>query len=364
MSSPSQFSERCSGAGLSAEIRRAAADWLARRDRGFEASEASQFEVWLAADFRHAEALTELSGVWSALNRPRLTKRASDVIRRVEELESRGTRRRNRFRVGAVSLVAAAAVACSFLLPDGVLDPKPSDTLTPTAVVRPDRQILPDGSALELNAGAEVVVDYSPTRRVVRLVRGEALFSVAKDSSRPFVVTAGALAVRAIGTMFAVRFEPESINVLVTEGQVAVERTSDGQNLLKEREPEVVPLAPASMATVPTAPTLVAGHQVIIPRVEVPVPVTPVVAVPTEIAGALAWRHRRVEFSGTPLSEAIVLFNRGPPPHLQVANEETADLQISGIFWTDDAEGFARLLESSLGVTAARRGGEAIVLRK
>ncbi|MGH7956064.1 MAG: iron-containing alcohol dehydrogenase, partial [Opitutaceae bacterium] len=77
------------------------------------------------------------------------------------------------------------------------------------------------GSVVELNVDADILVDFSPVRRAVRLVRGEAHFTVATDAARPFVVSAGGVEVRAVGTGFAVHFAPQEIAVLVTEGQVA-----------------------------------------------------------------------------------------------------------------------------------------------
>jgi ferric-dicitrate binding protein FerR (iron transport regulator) len=94
-----------------------------------------------------------------------------------------------------------------------------------TVVRRPDVQKLPDGTRVELNAGTEFVVEFTPGVRAVRLVRGEALFAVPKNPARPFVVGAGAVSVRAVGTAFAVRHGAAVVGVLVTEGRIAVERT-------------------------------------------------------------------------------------------------------------------------------------------
>ena len=81
--------------------------------------------------------------------------------------------------------------------------------------VHPNIQTLPDGSTVELNSSAEIVLDFTPTMRGVRLVRGEALFMVRKDAGRPFVVTANGVTVRAVGTAFAVRHGDARIAVLV-----------------------------------------------------------------------------------------------------------------------------------------------------
>jgi transmembrane sensor len=85
---------------------------------------------------------------------------------------------------------------------------------------------LPDGSVLQLNTDSVVETAYSPTERRVRLKKGEAFFSVAKNPQRPFWVDVGAVSVRAVGTAFNVRFRPEAVEVLVKEGKVSVNQAT------------------------------------------------------------------------------------------------------------------------------------------
>lgn len=344
------------------EIETAAADWIARRDQGFDPGEAAAFEAWTLADPRHAAAVAELEEAWVAINRPRLAGRGREVMAEIGTLTGQRWQRRRRRAFGAAStlLAAAAAIAIGFFfLPFRSDAPERAPR---TVTLRPDRQVLPDGSSIELNSGAEIAVEFSPEKRTVRLLRGEALFSVAKDAARPFVVNVSAVEVRAVGTAFAVRYGPGKVDVLVTEGRVAVQRASDGRSLIGDR-PSVA--ASDFSAVSADAPLLAAGHRVAIPVVDLPAPSLAVASVSMgEIAGALAWRQRRVEFTSTPLAEAVPLFNRGNQTRLTLADHATGEMKISGVFWTDDPEGFARLLESSLGVKAIRGSDGAIVLRK
>src|SRR5260370_1274200 len=66
----------------------------------------------------------------------------------------------------------------------------------------------------------------------VRLTRGEAHLAVAKDSSRPFIVTAGGVSVRAVGTAFNVRRVEQRVEVFVTEGKVRIDSAAKGESLL------------------------------------------------------------------------------------------------------------------------------------
>ena len=84
------------------------------------------------------------------------------------------------------------------------------------------RIVLEDQSAIELNTDSEVRVSLSRKMRSVELVRGEASFEVAHDTSRPFIVSAGNTAVRAIGTKFDVRWLDNAVEVIVDEGKVVL----------------------------------------------------------------------------------------------------------------------------------------------
>ena len=85
---------------------------------------------------------------------------------------------------------------------------------------------LVDGTVIELNTASRVQVDYTAQRRSIRLMQGEAFFTVNKDPHRVFEVAAGSGVVRAIGTAFAVRFNEQALTVSVTEGKVALAAVS------------------------------------------------------------------------------------------------------------------------------------------
>ncbi|MGH7959286.1 MAG: hypothetical protein ACREH8_20075, partial [Opitutaceae bacterium] len=141
--------------------------------------------------------------------------------------------------------------------------------------------------------------------------------------------------------------------VLVTEGQVAVARTA-------------APAAADAVSPIPSESVLVAAGGRVVMRAEN----SPATASRTqqmtraEIDAALLWRGTRVEFTGTPLADAVALFNRQNSVQLSLDDRTLGGLRVSGVFWVDDPEGFARLLESSFGVQAVRRRDTEIVLRK
>ncbi len=87
------------------------------------------------------------------------------------------------------------------------------------------RAPLADGSAVTLNTDTTIRASFDGRMRRVDLLRGEALFDVAKDPARPFVVVAGDVRVRAVGTSFTVRTHADGeVGVIVREGVVEVWR--------------------------------------------------------------------------------------------------------------------------------------------
>jgi len=248
------------------------------------------------------------------------------------------------------ALAAAAVIAVGFFLWPRPEAPAPtaaavSSVAAPSLALIEQRE-LDDGTVIELNRGAVLTEHYSTRERRVRLERGEAYFKVAKDAARPFLVETGGVTVRAIGTAFNVRLDPASVEVLVTEGRVGVQRiegagrgwTDDASIHLDANERTVVSLAPA-------APNpQVAG-----------VP-------PAEIEARLAWQPRLLDFNNAPLAEIVAEFNRRNPVRLAPA-DDLRDLRLSATFRSDNVEGFVRLMESDFGIKAQRRGDEIVLTR-
>lgn len=319
----------------------AATEWLSRRDQGFTEEESKNYARWLAADPSHLSAIEFLEPAWQASNRPRHTPGSVNLRHYVGHAMAR--RRGHRRRLLAATLATAAAFTIGLFL----FHPTQQASPVATVSLRPDSRVLPDGSIVQLNVGAEIEVAFTSATRTVHLLRGEALFEVAKDTAHPFVVDAGPLSVRAVGTAFSVRRDTGEIDVLVTEGRVAVEFAQ------LQDQPAAAPLH------------VDAGSRITVPVAGLASPLAPLSPAPVaDVESELSWRNRRVEFSGTPLSEAVDYFNRNNCLQLSPGNDEVGALRISGVFWTDDSEAFARALEISLGLTAIPAGTDRIVLRR
>lgn len=336
-----------------------AADWMARRDAGMTAEEHKDFVRWLAADERHAAAIAEIEAAWAMINAPRMAGRSGQALLELSMRKKRRLkkRRRNALAFATVGLAAAAAVVMAWLPRSETHEAMSiaAAGISQSISLRPERRALADGSVIEMGAGANIVVEFSSDSRRVRLLRGTAHFSVAKDEARPFAVTIAAVEVRAVGTEFAVAFAPEKVEVCVNEGRVTVGRTDESTGA-----------GDSTRQGSAVAPVLAeAGDRVIVPfangRPEAPRLDR---MTPAQLEHALAWRGQRAEFSGTPLAEALALFNRQNRLQLAVADTSVGALRVSGIYWADNPEGFARLIATTFRLQAVRVADDRIEFRK
>ncbi|HSY08998.1 MAG TPA: FecR domain-containing protein [Steroidobacteraceae bacterium] len=187
---------------------------------------------------------------------------------------------------------------------------------------------LEDGSTLQLNARTRVRVHFSDARRDVELVQGQALFKVAKDAQRPFIVTSGGAVIRAVGTQFDVDREASGTTVTVLEGRVNVASQAQTFRLSANG----LPAAPRELE-------LSAGEQVIVTPAALEKSPHP------NAAAATAWTRGRLEFYETPLSEAVMEFNRYSRRPLVIVSPELESLHINGVYsLTDNASGLLLFL--------------------
>lgn len=331
------------GSSASATLRAiddAAAAWVSRRDRGLTPAEQDDFFQWLAADPRHGERLARHQRGWNELAnlaqwRPEHgAEPNADLL--APTSKSRRRSKKILWWIAPVTLAVAASLAFVFTSPGKPASPS-------NAVVREPgyRQlVLDDGTLAELNRGAALTVAFTEAERRVRLTRGEALFTVAKNPARPFIVEAGGVTVRAVGTAFNVRLSAAEVDVLVTEGRVQLDRPA-------------APLATPSLVS--------AGQRAVMPLAAA-APVTTAVS-RADIDRALIWQPKLLEFAAAPLAEVVTEFNRRNAVQILVADEALRALPIGASFRSDNVDGFVRLLEASFGVRV-ERGENTITLHR
>jgi transmembrane sensor len=198
---------------------------------------------------------------------------------------------------------------------------------------------LADGSKVILNTASLIEVRFAPGRRDVRLLQGQAMFQVAKDPNRPFVVSASDRQVTALGTEFDVRIRPDGqVQVLLVEGHVRVDPVH------RQGLERIIP-ALARTDLVPGQQLLTEGPGI----VEV---------VSADVERETAWNRGVLIFRNDSLADAIREVNRYSQIQLVVDDPGVAGLKVSGIFPTASREDFVATLEALYPVEAtAEQGG-------
>ena len=343
-------------------IEAAAADWVTRCDAGLTTAEQQIFQDWLGADARHADAFDRLSEAWSVFDRVQEGGVISAVL---NGLAKRARQRRTR------RLQAAAAVAIILFaglwyvqLAEPALEPVREGR--GQLAVNDRIRRLPDGSVVELNAGAAIAVHYEADARRVTLVRGEAFFRVAKDATRPFFVETHGITVRAVGTAFSVQAKATAVEIFVKEGAVDVGHTqapgADAAAPGPGSDPQVVRVNAGKrfVALIKLIPAkrLPATAPAPVRSAEDPQPVTE-----EEMEKHLAWRDTRQEFNGTTLDEAVAVLNRQNLTQIIIKDPAVGRLRVDGYFRSDNPEGFVRIVEGSFDLKAEELAGHTILLR-
>jgi transmembrane sensor len=320
-----------------------AATWLALRDGGMDEGQTAAFIRWLEEDPRHAHVFGELDRTWSRFGR-------LEELRPVAALHA-FVRDKERPRRNLVWSMAAAllVMALGFTVWQQV-DPRAQRQVVVTEIGALRVMELPDGSTVHLNTDTQIRLRYAEAERRVELVRGEAHFAVKPDAARPFVVTAGAVQVRAVGTAFNVRRRADEVEVLVTSGRVVVEQ---------ER-----PVGEAGPPPEINAPLLEAGQRVVLTtkRVEFAAPNVEQVQ-PLEIERTMAWQERRLVFDGTPLREVVAEFNRYNQRQLVIDDPILAERLFGGTFRADNYEALVQLLEEAFEVEVLPMGNRTLLRR-
>jgi transmembrane sensor len=302
-----------------------AARWAAMADgRPLSGAEEAALEAWLAADSRHLGAYVRARAVAIHTERAAALGSGFDPDRFAPP-PRRGLSRR---------VLALGGLAASLALAGGVAAWRSGRGLT-TRLGETRIVALEDGSLVTLNTASRIELRYSPERRLVLLDRGEALFDVAKDAGRPFVVAAGDTEVIAVGTSFTVaRLSSQPVQVVVREGVVEMREA-------------------ASPLSEPVR--VVANHRAVAAKNN-PVEARPIA--PAEVDRALAWRNGRIAFDRETLAGAAAAFSRYSETRIVIDDPAVASREVTGLYLANDPVGFAKAAALALNLKVAAERGE------
>lgn len=127
----------------------------------------------------------------------------------------------------------ALILVTSYLVWQWTKQPARDEALTEASI---DKMILNDGSLVWVKGNSKLVYfekDNGHTRYAE--LTGEALFEVAKDPTRPFVIHCKDIAIQVLGTSFSLRASTDSVIVKVLTGKVNL--TSAVDNSSRQLEP-------------------------------------------------------------------------------------------------------------------------------
>lgn len=332
----------------------------------------ARFAAWRDANPGHREAFERLQAINITLRRSMA--RADVRALRDAAVSAEPSRASRGWLLAAAAGSVALALVCWMVLPDRLRrDPvgellsraqslveSPSAEIYETGIGQHSTCTLRDGSSVELDAATRIKVAFNKNTRAVELLYGQALFHVAHNTQRPFIVRAADREITAIGTAFDVRLDATSVRVTLIEGKVKVSHTvasasgagflTPGQQLVARLNAAPGRSGSGTSATRESAPLQAgtAAGEVLIHAVD--------------IAKVTGWREGRIFFEDATLSEAVAEMNRHSPLQITVHDPRLASLRVYGLFRAGQQEAFVSALEQYFPIAAEPRGDTEIVL--
>jgi transmembrane sensor len=229
-----------------------------------------------------------------------------------------------------------------------------------------ERIALADGSIVELNSNTEVTVEYTENTRYVKLAKGEAHFTVAKNKLRPFYVEANGITVLAVGTAFNVRIGTKDIEVLVTEGKISladVHDSPDNKNgmIASNNDQSSHQFASPMLLIANDRASIALAEDSAEPNLRLSAANFEKLS-PDMVRKALSWQGARLMFIDTPLAEVVSQFNRRNIVQIEIADPELGLMAIAGGFRADNVDGFVRLLTATNNIEVDRSNPDKIIL--
>ena len=291
--------------------------WVARLGGDVSGDDGVAFDAWLGASAENRAAYRQAVGVMAEIDaRAGAVLAALDDLPRPEPARPRearpipiaARRRPSAWRwaapVGGLALAAGLAVA---ILPATVDGPAAVATYV-TAKGEHRHLQLADGSLVDLDAATRLTVSMTRHERRLTLSDGQAIFDVAHDPQRPFVVAAGDRLVRDIGTQFDVKRTPGELTVTVAKGRVEVDPASGAGRAVALGAGQRLALSDSGVGQLSSVD-------------------------PQE---TFSWRAGRLVYRKAPLSDVVDDLNRQFVEQTTIADPELASTPITGVIVLDN----------------------------
>lgn len=332
-----------------------ASDWLLRIQAGsLDSEDLVQWLQWYDADSANRAAFEKVQAIFESIHALPRSERTAWASR----LEPFPEKKRSSSRllvppswfsrpVWATALTLSLAFIAGIVIwqlgGDGSIETSAFKTERAT-----HRDIsLPDGSRIRLGARSQLFVNFTSQTRYLVLEGGEAFFDVARDLERPFLVQAGEVTIRAVGTEFNVRRVMDQTIVAVTEGAVDVLQSLRPSD---RRPRQTTPKASAAIR-------LVAGEQVSIGPRESVVSVKQI-----ESKAVHGWQEGRLEFGDEPLGMVIDTINRYSHREVVITDKAVNEFRFTGTVSREHIDEWLFALSEIFPVDVSRVGNETVLI--
>lgn len=314
-----------------------AADWAVRMGSGgLSVTERAELQTWLDGDSRRLGAFAKARAILSH------TRRAKGLgpdflVREQDEDERADDERPGRYAIAASRrrfIMWGGAAAASLIGGVAVwrhLPPAGDDYTTAKGEIR--LVTLADGSSITLNTDTSVRVAFDAARRLVTLVRGEALFSVVAGLDTPFVVEVdGTRFVASASRFFVSKLDRQPVELLVRNGAIRLQG-----------------------AAIRAEPVVVAANMRAVAAPGAPLAISPLAM--EEVARRTSWVEGMLFFDDTPLTAALAEFARYTDTAIVLDDPSLGARTISGTFAASDPAGFTRAVSKVLDLRLRRENG-------
>lgn len=331
------------------DIQQQACEWISRIDRGLTVDEHKALQQWTTSSESHRQILFDMAETWDDLSVLNELK----GLMPIERIDPSSTPQ-NPYK-GLWPMAAGIAFLLISVMSWFVLNPHLDNsknqliTKLTTSVGEQKPVTLDDDSVVYLNTNSEIQVNYSDHSRQIKMIKGEALFEVAHDVNRPFIVAAANNTVTAVGTAFNVQLvDDKHFELLVTEGKVLLKNAQQADD---EQSNKTKPLEASGTL-------LIAGQKALVDQSSA----NQVDLSLQQMQNELAWRQGIVVFQGESLVDALAEISRYIPVKFKLADDEVKHKRVAGYFKAGDIDGLLSALKNNFNIMYQKLDEQTILL--
>jgi len=330
--------------------------WLWRIEQGLSQQERQAFVAWVNQDNKHHASLRKYS-------RSVTTAKLLAEFNGLFPLERKTSNKTKTFiyRMSLAASVVFFGIITSEIFFNNSLSQLFQRTSMPivhqqysTTLGEQTRFDLPDGSKVQLNTNSLLTISFSDNHRQLNLIKGEALFEVAKDKSRPFSVSSGEQSFTALGTIFNVqKSKNNQLELIVTEGRVLIADSNESLSTLTRKIVESTLQENNNI--------VVAGEKAIIDN-KTQLPKSELSS--EALSHELAWQKGMLIFDGESLNNALDEIGRYTDIRFTIEDKQLANIKVAGYFKVGDITSLLDSLSDNFGLTYKEIDNNTIVINK